>query len=341
LGRLVVLEKELVSLSENKTQSAKERTSQIKSEIADIRSRATYAPAPNYSINGISMPAEDFRKAIASMSSKEFVSSKINVENGENEIVDFLANKASVSSKITGVPPSAMEWSGEDVRYKGAKDTPAPTMEWTGDQVTPKGPSKLELEAQKAEIEDKRSEEIERVNLAVAEASETGAQPQLDGKEISPEQEIASINAKYDAEAAALAQPTPTADAVQVGTTAQVGAQPVGPEVTGQEGGAGVGPSVQGPTAPQAGGPQGQVAPTTEPAAEGPVRPEAPPTPKAETMEKMQKLSEAEGLSNKKTRGQTIKALRNSDPRLKEIMDTFVKSVEELEKAGKITRKCR
>jgi hypothetical protein len=69
--------------------------------------------------------------------------------------------------------------------------------------------------------------------------------------------------------------------------------------------------------------------------------PEAPPTPKEETMEKMQKLSEAEGLSNKKAREQTIKALRNSDPRLKEIMDTFVESVEELEKAGKITRKCR
>jgi hypothetical protein len=84
------------------------------------------------------------------------------------------------------------------------------------------------------------------------------------------------------------------------------------------------------------------IAPTAStPTAEGPVRPEAPPTPRTETMEKMQKLSEAEGLSNKKAREQTIKALRNSDPRLKEIMDTFVKSVEELEKAGKITRKCR
>jgi hypothetical protein len=344
LGRLVVLEKELVSLSENKTQSAKERTSQIKSEIADIRSRATYAPAPNYSINGISMPAEDFRRAIASMSSKEFVSSKINVENGENEIVDFLANKASVSSKITGVSPSTMEWSGEDVRYKGTKDTPAPTMEWTGNQVTPKGPSKLELEAQKAEIEDKRSEEIERVNLAVAEASETGAQPQLDGKDISPEQEIASINAKYDAETAALAQPTPTADAVQVGTTAQVGAQPVGPEVTGQEGGAGVGPSVQGPTAPQAGGPQGQVTPTTEPTAEGPVRPEAPPTPKADTTKLMADVDalqqKMDQTSNKGVKTRYQNQINKLAPKMKEVMAKFDSTVADLEKSGKLKRRC-
>jgi len=167
--------------------------------------------------------------------------------------------KPEPAPKAAEATPSAMEWSGEDVRYKGVKETTAPTMEWTGDQVTPKGPSKLELEAQKAEIEDKRSEEIERVNIAVAEASETGASPELDGRTINPEQEISSINAKYDAEIAALTQST--ADAVQERTTAEVGAQPVGTEGAGQEGRGGVGPSVQGPEAPQAGGEEGQVTP--------------------------------------------------------------------------------
>ena len=67
----------------------------------------------------------------------------------------------------------------------------------------------------------------------------------------------------------------PTTDAVQERTTAEVGAQPVGTEVTGQEGRGGVGPGVQGPEAPQAGRAEGEVTPTTEPTAEGPVRPEA------------------------------------------------------------------
>jgi hypothetical protein len=240
--------------------------------------------------------------------------------------------------------PSTAEWSGEDVRYKGTKDIPAPTMEWTGDQVTPKGPSKLELEAQKAEIEDKRSEEIERVNLAVAEASETGARPQLDGKDISPEQEIASINAKYDAETAALAQPTPTADAVQVGTTAQVGAQPVGPEVTGQEGGAGVGPSVQGPTAPQAGGAQGQVTITAEPTAEGPVRPEAPPTPKADTTKLMADVDalqqKMDQTSNKGVKTRYQNQINKLAPKMKEVMAKFDSTVADLEKSGKLKRRC-
>jgi hypothetical protein len=222
--------------------------------------------------------------------------------------------------------------------------TQATTMERSGDQVTPKGPSKLELEAQKAEIEDKRSEEIERVNLAVAEASETGAQPQLDGKEINFEQEIASINAKYDAEAAALAQPTPTADAVQVGTTAQVGAQPVGPEVTGQEGGAGVGPSVQGPTAPQAGGPQGQVAPTTEPTAEGPVRPEAPPTPKADTTKLMADVDalqqKMDQTSNKGVKTRYQNQINKLAPKMQEVMAKFDSTVADLENSGKLKRRC-
>jgi hypothetical protein len=148
---------------------------------------------------------------------------------------------------------------------------------------------------------------------------------------------------------------TPTADAVQERTTEEVGAQPVGPEVTGQEGGAGVGPSVQGPTAPQAGGPQGQVAPTTEPAAEGPVRPEAPagpapataPTPNKKTVAKMKDLAKAESGTetnndSRKAKAQKkVDALLNSDARLMEVRDNFDKAVEELEKAGKLQVSCR
>lgn len=519
LGRLVVLEKELVSLSENKTQSAKERTSQIKSEIADIRSRATYAPAPNYSINGISMPAEDFRRAIASMSSKEFVSSKINVENGENEIVDFLANKASVSSKITGIPPSTMEWSGEDVRYKGDRDVLSPAVEFSGEDVRYKGDKDalspvVEFSGKQVEPKDKdikpfitygrggivqeaaeptirdvinmqgrlflqrgdvlagnismhpeekgmvvivdssgnmydigtiseigdkkigdigveiddtagqfrmseagiinvrginyiaprgldhivRSEDGGILEVILPRVSSGGRARKgkkvftlSDAEEIAYEITLKHIrdnanNAEIEAALAEARQavqdegagrtagpaaatetksatgkvrqevtPTPTADAVQVGTTAQVGAQPVGPEVTGQEGGAGVGPSVQGPTAPQAGGAQGQVTPTTEPTAEGPVRPEAPagpapttaPTPNKETVAKMKDLAKAESgtetnNNSRKAKAQKkVDALLNSDARLMEVRDNFDKAVADLEKSGKLKVRCQ
>ena len=164
LRRLVDLEKELNLLADNKTQSAKDRISEIKTEIADVRAKAIYSPVPKYSIDGVEMNNLEFKKVISSMSPKEFASSKIVADNAEQDVINLLTRKAAPP---VGAPGSEMEWSGE--------------------QVTPK-----------------------------------------------------------------TTQQTPTTDAVQEPTTAQVGAQPSRTEGVREEGGGGVGPSVQGPTAPQA-----------------------------------------------------------------------------------------
>lgn len=310
----------------DKSDSAAEIMKNLKEQFPDASSTLHFA-AQSFLMGAIMGQSSTIGAALYKRAGKYY--SQLN--RGEKDKIDQLINEVN-------------EVGAEVKKEVEASDTPTEGAAQGSDQVTPKGPSKLELEAQKAEIEDKRSEEIERVNLAVAEASETGAQPQLDGKEISPEQEIASINAKYDAEAAALAQPTPTADAVQVGTTAQVGAQPVGPEVTGQEGGAGVGPSVQGPTAPQAGGPQGQVAPTTEPTAEGPVRPEAPPTPKADTTKLMADVDalqqKMDQTSNKGVKTRYQNQINKLAPKMQEVMAKFDSTVADLEKSGKLKRRC-
>lgn len=179
---------------------------------------------------------------------------------------DLLEEKASLKKKDPALVGDRIKEIDNRLAElsKMKQEAPAPAPEAkVAEAAAPATPTKLELEAQKAEIEDRRAEELERVNIAVAEASETGTSPELDGRAINPEQEINSINAKYDAEVAALTQPKPTADAVQERTTAEVGAQPVGPKGAGQEGRGGVGPSVQGPEAPQAGGPQGQITPPT------------------------------------------------------------------------------
>lgn len=309
-----------------------------------------FEASANAALNSGKMSRSDYDKAMEDLRVAKEVAGQIpdNLSTpATRKAFDLLTEKAKLKKKDQALVGDRIKEIDKELSRLSTERKPEPApkaTETTGDQVTPKGPSKLELEAQKAEIEDKRSEEIERVNLAVAEASETGAQPQLDGKDISPEQEIASINAKYDAETSALAQPTPTADAVQVGTTAQVGAQPVGPEVTGQEGGAGVGPSVQGPTAPQAGGAQGQVTPTTEPTAEGPVRPEAPPTPKADTTKLMADVDalqqKMDQTSNKGVKTRYQNQINKLAPKMKEVMAKFDSTVADLEKSGKLKRRC-
>lgn len=180
------------------------------------------------------------------------------------EAFDLLTEKAKLKKKDPALVGDRIKQIdnrlAELSKMKQEAPKPAPATEAkVAEAAAPAAPTKLELEAQKAEIEDRRAEELERVNIAVAEASETGASPELDGRAINPEQEINSINAKYDAEVAALTQPKPTADAVQERTTAEVGAQPIGTEGAGQEGRGGVGPSVQGPEAPQAGRAKGEV----------------------------------------------------------------------------------
>jgi hypothetical protein len=58
-------------------------------------------------------------------------------------------------------------------------------------------------------------------------------------------------------------------------------------------------------------------------------------------MEKMQKLSEAEGLSNEETRDAAVKKMLEEDARLAEVSASFDKAVKELEDAGKLQVKCR
>ena len=80
----------------------------------------------------------------------------------------------------------------------------------------------------------------------------------------------------------------------------------------------------------------------TQPTPAAPAAPtEAIADPKEETMEKMKELSEAEGLSNKKIRGETVKKILAQDARLAEVDANFDKAVEELEKAGKLQVSCR
>jgi hypothetical protein len=128
-------------------------------------------------------------------------------------------------------------------------------------------------------------------------------------------------------------QQTPTTDAVQKPTTAEVGAQPSRTEGVREEGGGGVRPGVQGTQATQEGGAQAEVTPaaTTEAIA----------APKEETLKKMEKLSEAEGMSNKKARGETLKKMLKQDARLAEVDANFDKAVKELEDAGKLQVSCR
>lgn len=134
LRQLVELEKELFSLSENKTQSAKDRVSEIKSQISEIRGNAIYAPMPKYSIDGISMPAEDFRKAVASMSPKEFIAAKIDIQNGEKSITDFLENKASVSLRATGSTEAASAVAEEEFTIDDAKELVGKVVEYRGQE---------------------------------------------------------------------------------------------------------------------------------------------------------------------------------------------------------------
>jgi len=137
-------------------------------------------------------------------------------------------------------------------------------------------------------------------------------------------------------------QQTPTTDAVQEPTTAEVGAQPSRTEGPREEGGGEVRPGVEGTQAPQAGGAQAEVAPaaTTEAIA----------APKAETLEKMNTLADLEVKSdenqnkNKQTRASAKRKMEKmlaEDARLAEVSANFDKAVQDLEKAGKLKVRCR
>ena len=136
-------------------------------------------------------------------------------------------------------------------------------------------------------------------------------------------------------------QQTPTTDAVQEPTTAEVGAQPSRTEGPREEGGGEVRPGVEGTQAPQAGGAQAEVAPaaTTEAIA----------APKAETLEKMNTLADLEVKSdenqnkNKQTRASAKRKMEKmlaEDARLAEVNANFDKAVNDLEKAGKLKVRC-
>ena len=137
---------------------------------------------------------------------EEFESKKLEIEkNREKAHKDLEKHPQAVSINGNYSIPKQIEISGKSNELRSTKDIDA---EYDKQQEALKkeyeAPAVNEdIESQKADIEKRRQEDLEPINLAIAKGNQTGEIPVVDGEMVN-KKTIKDINAKYDSELAAL-----------------------------------------------------------------------------------------------------------------------------------------